>query len=456
LRLHRRVLEESRRVALRAGAPAPLLRAQARAPRPQLSVGDTIANLARIRVPKIDYPDFCSRYEAITARRVFTGTRIVMFEDMSAPLAGTMDAAYESVGREFDAHMYSALVANFGDPLALDSLLDRNGQIAIVFTPMVNTWGIGGFVVSCDFYPEAVAPSSNVGEMVYAPVPLPVPAGFPLDAASYWRWLVRTVVMHEGKHLTAFAERLSRGAPPEEVWLEEGSAVLAEELWSRGVYGTAWKGDATYGETLYCDVRPDWPECAGRPFSMFNAFALLYEFARPARRHSPLGWTADDDFTFYGSAWSLLRWTVDHHATGEETFLRELIQEPMRTGVENLEARAGRPFADLATDWMLASVADNLLTTERPQLRHPSWHTRSVFAGMSGDFPDVFPHGFPFEFFPLTGPSRSSLTPVDEVRGGSAAFFDVTNYPATQLLELRALGGGPPDPALRMAIVRVQ
>jgi hypothetical protein len=92
--------------------------------------------------------------------------------------------------------MYPKLVANFGDPLALDSLLDRNDRIAIVLTPMVNAWGIGGLVVSCDFYPATIAPSSNTGEVLYAPVPLPVPPGYPLDPATHWLWYW-TIIMHE-------------------------------------------------------------------------------------------------------------------------------------------------------------------------------------------------------------------------------------------------------------------
>jgi hypothetical protein len=450
------VLEGSRRLALAAGAPAPLLRAGAAATGPQPSAADTIGNLARIRVPRIDYPDFCSRYQAVTARRAFTGQHVVIFEDNAAPLAGTMDAVYEQIGNEFDTVMFPQLVAAFGDPLVLDSLLDRNDRIVMLFTPLVNAWGIGGFVTSCDFYPETVAPSSNTGEIFYGAAPIPVPPGFPLDAATYWRWRTRTVVMHEGKHLAAYAQRLSRGAPLEEVWLEEGSAVLAEELWSRGVYRTAWKGDATYRQTLFCDVRPDQLQCNGRPYSMFNAFAFLYDFATPARRHSPLGWTSDDDVTFYGSAWSLLRWATDQYAPDEDAFLRALVQDPSRTGVANLEAHTGRPFADLVTDWFLASLADNLagVTAERPELSHPSWNTRDVFLGMSNDFPEDFPYWFPFAFF--FPESQTFLQPVDVVRGGSAALFDLTSSQAGQLLELRAWGGGAPDPALRVAILRIE
>ena len=454
---HRRLLEQSRALSQRAGPPAPLLRA-ARQQSPQRSVTALINGVARVRIPKLEDPDFCSSYRTIAARVVFTGAHVVILEDNAAPLAGTMDYHYALLGQEFDGAMYPKLLANFGNPLALDSLLDRDGRIAMVFSPVVNSYGIGGFVVSCDFYPESVAPSSNTGEIFYAQVPLTPGGGFNGFSGEVWRWLTRTIAMHEAKHITAFAERLSRGAPIEDTWLEEASAVLAEELWSRGIYFNNWKGDATYRSTIYCDVRPTWDECAGRPFSMFNAFAFLYDYVTQLDRKTPLGPTSYDDATFYGSGWSFLRWAVDQSATTEADFLKQLIQEPALTGVANLEARSQRPFPEMLPEWADALYHDSwALPPTRPTWSMPSWKLDDIFAGMRQDFPADFPDphpvrgrewtlGYPFEWKPVT------LAP------GGWALLTGNGMPhgAPQLVSILSGGEGPLPPSLHVQIIRVR
>jgi len=452
---HRRLLESSRTLVRRLGPPAPLLRA-ARRLTPQLSVTATINGVARIRIPRLEDPDFCASYQSIDARVVYIGTHVTIFEDKAAPLAGTMDGYYASVGAEFDNVMFAKLLANFGNPLALDSLLDNNGRIAMVFSPVVNRYGAGGFVVSCDFYPESVAPSSNTGEIFYAQVPTAGGTGFGAYTADVWRWLIRSVVMHESKHLTAFAERLSRGAPLEDTWLEEASAVLAEELWSRGIYGTAWKGNATYRQTLYCDVRPTFPECAGRPYSMFNPFAFLYDYIRQLENRTPLGPTSYDDASFYGSGWSLLRWAVDQSDLPEATFLSQLVQETSVTGAANLSARLGRPFDEMLSDWSLALYYENWGQTPlRPAWTVPSWNIEDVFVGMNQDFYQDFPDGHP-----LRGRGWSLgpfVLPVSNLPPGGWALFATSGYHnRQQLLEFRPTPGSQLPPTLRVQLLRLQ
>ena len=459
LGLHRRILEASRALVQRVGPPAPLLRAR---PRPAASIADSIANLVRFRVPDVYRPDFCASYTAVTARRAFVGTHLDIYEDVTSQVAGRMDAAFTQVGQEFESVMYPELLANFGNPLALDSLLDRNGKIVVLVSPVVNL-SAAGFVVSCDFYPESVAPSSNTGEILYVFAPTNSAGGFANGTVQYWLWLIRSVMMHESKHVTALAERLARGAPPEETWLEEGTAVIAEELWSRGIYGTAWKGNAGYQQTLFCDVRPTAGACAGRPFAMFNAFALLYDFsdgyaAPPGNEaHTPLGPIDPTDVTFYGSTWSLVRWTIDQYASTEEGFLKALIQDPVRTGIANLEARAGRGYVDLTSSWLLASVLDDQpgLTGITPEFTSPSWDLRSIYAGMNADFPSDFPLEFPYRA--RTVGFGAFTIPIQVLSRGTGSVFRIEGAQAArQMIALRALGGGPPPPGLVIEILRVQ
>jgi uncharacterized protein YjdB len=393
--VHRRLIEGARRLALRVGPLSPLLRSSLQL-RPSLSVTATIGGIAEVRVPRLEDSDFCASYSSIRARIAYTGMHVTILEDVAAPLAGTMDADYRALGEEFDNVMYPKVLEYFGNPLALDSLLDANGRIAMLFTPRVNQYGVGGFVVSCDFYPESVAPSSNTGEIFYGPVPLHSGSGYSLFTRDVWRWLIRAIAMHETKHLAAFAERLSRGAPLEETWIEEGSAVLAEELWSRGIYGTAWKSNANYQQTLHCDVRPTLPACAGRPYAMFNAFAFFYDYLARLNRRTPLGPQTFDDASFYGSSWALLRWTIDHYAASEADFLKALTQEPILTGLGNLESRIGSPFTDWLPEWGYALHLDSWgQAAPRPTLTFPGWDLQNIFVSMSTNFPTDFPDGHP-------------------------------------------------------------
>ncbi len=454
--LHRRLLEESRRLAGRAGPPAPLLRAR---PRVQASVADSVGSLVRFRIPQVDRADFCSSYQGVVTRRAYRGRHLEIYEDTAGPAAGQMDSVYERIGAEFDAVMFPILATNFGDPLALDSLLDHNGRISLVVSPLVEAYA-AGFVVTCDFYPESVAPSSNTGETIY--VPAARHAGSPPFDGSpdYWLWATRSVLMHEAKHVAAFAQRLLRGAPLEETWLEEGSAVVAEELWARTVYHTTWRGHARYGESLYCDVRPTNLFCAGRPYAMFNAFAFLYVFGQPAATgnevHTPLGPVSFSDASFYGSAWALLRWAIDQYATDESEFLRALVADPVLTGTANLEARAGRSLSAITADWLLASLNDTRrlpFVLPSTPYGNPSWRYADIFTGMATDFPLDF--GAP----PIG--ARAAVTPiftinVPELRGGTASAVVVSPLSKGQLLELRGPGGAPPPSGLELRILRWQ
>jgi uncharacterized protein YjdB len=446
---HRRVLEGNREFMNRVGPPAPLLR-MARGLKPQLSVSARVGDLVAIRVPRINYPDFCSRYTTVTGRLVYSGQHVIMFEDVNAPLARAMDNSFTTVGPQVDNLMWNVVQANFGNPLALDSLLDRNARVAILFSPMVNNFGVGGFVTSCDFYPETAAPSSNTGEIIYSPVPTAFGQGFQDYTPQVWRWLIPTTLVHELKHVAAFAERFSRGAPPEDTWLEEATAVVSQELWARATYGTTWKGEATYPATLYCDVRPTWPQCLGRPNAMFDVFALLYEFGARHESRTPLGPMAYDDATFYGSGWSLVRWTIDAYATSEPDFLRTLTAEPNLVGVANLAARAGHPFADLATNWSLALRVDGAIQPGAPQFA--SWDLSSIFLGMAQDFPSDFQTNQPFVERGLyfVGGGSANIT----MPGGAFTLFRYDFPPPNQVIQIFGPTGGLVSDKLVVQLMR--
>ncbi|MFP5355624.1 MAG: Ig-like domain-containing protein, partial [Gemmatimonadota bacterium] len=67
-------------------------------------------------------------FDTLRARVVYVGPKLIIMEDSLAPLAGTMDNEYQAIGTEFDRDMFGYL-ANFGDPLVLDSETDNNGRV---------------------------------------------------------------------------------------------------------------------------------------------------------------------------------------------------------------------------------------------------------------------------------------------------------------------------------------
>ena len=168
----------------------------------------------------------------------------------------------------------------------------------MLFTPIVNSQfqGLEGFVTACDFLTVADCPATNRSEVFYASVPTLLTTSdgsdprYDLRTPVGWYNEVRGLVMHETKHITALAEKFSRGSEPmfDESWLEEATAQIARELYARTIYGTAWKGNATYQQTLSCEVRL----CPGYSFLMFDHFMFLADYEAHPDSLSPLtaGW----------------------------------------------------------------------------------------------------------------------------------------------------------------------
>ena len=436
------------------------------------AVGTIISN---VHIPNLNVSNFCSTFYTISARVAYVGTKSIIYEDVANPLAGTIDTTYTQIGQEFDNTMYPILTANFGDPLALDPLTDNNGREIMVFSNQINVNmpALGGFVVSCDL----VAPNttnntgSNFGEYFYAKVP--TIAGTFLDAGNTppnWRWSIRGTIIHESKHITAFAEKLARSPSPvfEQSWLEESTARVSEELYERAIYSFAQKSNIGYGTSAnqvgpYCGIRG----CLGRPrgfIRVFQDFASIPTSTSPggwftnSEDRSPLGRADASDFSFYATGWSLVRWAVDQaSALTESAFLKAIVQETAKSGVANLEARTGRLFADMQPEWTLAMILDDYpaFTPALATLKQPSWNFRDVFAGLQNDFPQTYATAWPLLPFVRT---FGAFTFDYHVLPGTASFTELKGtQSAKQLIELKAAGtstaAAPAE--LRIAIVRV-
>jgi hypothetical protein len=303
-----------------------------------------------------------------------------------------------------------------------------------------------------------------VGEFFYAEVPVPA-AGTPGaegTAITNWRRIMRSTLVHEVKHITANAERFARDADVlEESWLEEATAQQASEIWSRQLYGRAWKANVGWDEGPSCDFDAPNGPCGDNAIAILHHFIWLHDYYANVGSKSPLS-SPGVDGTIYGSAWSFVRWATDQYGSDEGTFLRALVQQQNDVGVANLSARTGRSFAEMVGHWSLATLVDDLpgLAPTDPRLSIPSWNTRSILSGMSRELRTAgggIP--FPIEFPLLTrtldpGASLDVQATITSLPGGGFTpwLFGVGTVPRT--LAVRSMNQGLAPAGIGMAIVR--
>ena len=466
---HVALLDANRRIAA-TGVLRPV------APRGAALVAPTVGSIVPVRIPAIGAPTLCSEFTPIQARIVHVGERIAVLEDTAtvvdgrATLAGQLDAQYAAIGAELDTRGWAA-VQQFGNPLVMDGRLDDNGRVLVVFSPRVNQRAAGtvlAAVVNCDFFPRAQFAASNTGEYLYAQVPTSAAEGMGAGTVARWRHEMRATLVHELKHVTAYAERIVRGQPLEESWLEEATARHAEELYARAAYGVARYADAGFGATLACELRandPAYPACADAPRAMRPHLEALWSFLDAPTALSPLGPSAPGDFTFYGSGWALTRWLLDAETANESAVLAALTTSA-QSGVANLEARTGRAWDELLPEWTLAMVSDGRpgLVTSSRRVRFPSWELRGLFAGLcdatgSCDAPGTtapYARAWPVRPLQLEAGAFSAEFPSVAPGGFAVLELVVTGATARQVIELRGYRGASLPTGVRLGILRIE
>ena len=206
----------------------------------------------------------CTSVDSIGARTVAVGQHVIVLADTNLttwPQSLRPDSSfYQSFAAEYDQVTWPHIIANVGDPLAFDQSLSKLGKVTVTITPILNAFGgsTGGSVVAfvngCDFFPFATtgaqADLSNQTEMFYSWVP--GSNGF--DVAT-WENGLRATAAHETKHIVSYAARIINDSPVlEEVWLEEGTAQVSSEIWERNFSQATWKGQATFVQTIACEV----------------------------------------------------------------------------------------------------------------------------------------------------------------------------------------------------------
>jgi len=326
-------------------------------------------------------------------------------------------------------------------------------------------------VTACDFYPPDdpahPVPASNRAEIFYASVPEASLGSF-LNPRTLpgWRAWIRGTTIHESKHITAYAEKLSdpNAETLEESWLEEGTAQLAIELYARTKYpDVSWKSNATYATTVQCDFNPtSGGACYHGQFLMGDHFLELYFYDRANETKSYLS-SGRVDGTIYGSAWEFARWVTDQYGTTEGGFLKSIVSETHITGVENIENKTGHRYPELNGYFTLSLLADDYPSFSPPndgKYTFPSWNMPDIMAGLASE-------GLTSGGTPLDDPSPlithsvsfgSFDVVVPALAGGSGSLFELSGTQSgRQLVELRdGANALPPSSPLRLAILRVQ
>ncbi len=408
-------------------------------------------------------------------KAVYVGTRSIIWEDGANTLLSTdnsdLAGYYRRLGQIFDQDQFQSLKNTFGDPLLRDTLTDNDGRIHMVFSQRVN--GVAAaYVTFCDQFPRTMNPGSNFGEVFYGSVP--VTAGSNTSSTSFpdgWFYFMARTVVHEVKHIVSLAARVQNNAPVlESSWLEEGTARHAEELWVReSLHQVPWKGNAGFGNAssngIYCDFHPQDATCNAADVLRRPGYGMRRQFNEIREKLlAPWNWSPYGDATgqsgsvFYQTAWSLVRYTIDRYAASDVAFFKTLINSSTN-GTTNLATTAGVPLDQLIGGWGLALFADDYpgLVSPSADLQFPTWNLRNIYAGLnaSPNWATRFPNPFPIQ--PAQISFGAFVQSQAGLRGGAHAYYEISGAsPATQLLQLRASGGGAPSANLRIAIARLQ
>jgi hypothetical protein len=396
--------------------------------------------------------DPCVVSSDVRARVVARGDRALVLEDIGAPLAGRADSIVSRLHAEIETAILPLLETHFGDALARIAAAD-GPRLRILLTPAVNSLaGVSGFTSIGDLLDPADCAAGNAVPVFYGFVPTDDSPGYgngiALTRANWYR-LVRATVVHETKHIIAFATRVLAGTQRlEERWLEEGTALVAEELYARTVFGYGRSDNTGFRASLFCERRPDsaaFPECRDKPLIMLTHFTLLARHLSTFEARSVFAAAAPGDNAYYGAAWSLVRWTLDHHAPAEADFLRALTTDLEHTGRANLATHAGVPFDGLFSGWLAALALDDrpgFVPTD-PRQTFAGWNYRDIYAGLQQELPVLFPRAYPLATRSV--PAGTFDVEARNVPGGSAVFLEIgASANARQLIDVTIDATEPP------------
>ena len=388
------------------------------------------------------------KFASSTAQLKFIGNHILLYVAVDAP-STVAEEDLQRIGELFDSRLYDRVVSVFGS----ESDLDRNGRVIVLMSPSVNglvtraecgTGFIAGYFYPNDLYLRNQ--QSNKGEVFYTIVPDPQGTVSCPHSITSVRRLVPGTFVHEFQHMISFNQHvLARGGSTEDVWLNEGLSLIAEETTGR------------FYEELYA---PPTGALFADSAAMFVEDVLVnaYNYLFASKSYSVTTFKDFGELQERGAAWLFLRWLGDQK--GDQIFSR-LVQTRL-TSIENVQDKARESFPALFGDFAIAAAADI------PGFARASLAPRFRFAPRPRglDYTTVFQRlSFPGKTFP-SPVQFSSLQPYSSASTqnmvqGTMAFFNLqtASLPAPSVGLVFTAGNGSAFPATlnaQVGIVRVE
>ena len=406
-------------------------------------VGDVVS----YRVGDAASSNFCSTYSQVSATVKAIGTRAIIAQDVTAPARGYTDEDFRALAEEFDQLIYPVDARWFGE--ATDVNADQH--ITILFTPAINRLSppgvsgfVGGFFVFSDLLPRAIpsqqwrCDASNEQEIMYLFTPDPdgtingnrhtVPSA---------REAARGTLAHELQHMINHGIRQSRSASVEATWLNEGLSHFAEEAVGRASRGYGDSRRLTWNDVLF--ELDDFDS-----FFRQNLLRLRSWMERPDLA-SPIS-QSTSTLAPRGAAWALVRYSIDQYSAGDApAFVRALVAGP-EVGVQNLEARARTPLAEIIPGYLIANFGPATESGAAARYRYGAWDMRDVMLNLNGGL-------HPLLVTPLAGKSTGQSA------AGSGSYFTIARPASAAAASFRmrsSTGGAVEFEDARVVLLRVK
>lgn len=358
-----------------------LVETQHRGPRPD-AITPGVPSVGALMNINVETDNTCSTSDTRQARVEVVGTHIIVMQEVSggSPVIanGLTTADYQEIADEFDSTIWPAVTAAFGVPADIDS----NTRVIAFYTSAVNQLTppssqtfVDGFFFSRDLSPAANCATSNVGEMIYTLMADPNGTiNGNARSVSFVKETTLRTLAHELEHLINASRRMYVNTPFvafEEEWLDEGLALIAEELvfyQAATLTPRANLGVGEVGAQIEAFFRYAEPN-----FAKLRSWLL-------APQASGLTQTDDDDAT-RGQAWAFLRYASDRRGGTEATFWQGLINT-QQTGLTNLETNLGTDAEPWIADFAMTTYSDDATTGVAAQFTQPSWKFREIFENL--------------------------------------------------------------------------
>jgi hypothetical protein len=378
------------------------------------------------------------------------GRKVQIALDVNAPAAGFSTTDFTAIATEFDNVIYKTDTLWFGSPTDIN----KDGRVTVLYTPEVNKFTkkgsssfIGGFFWGGDLFTQAdykaanlTCPQTNEQEIFYLLAADPTGAFSDPRSTALVRQATRGTIAHEFQHMINQGIRqFNQNADPFEVdWLNEGLSHFAEEA-----VGRASRQFGDFQSLSFADVRANADDY--NAYFQQNLARFSTWLARPDTS-SPISSRADQDLAPRGAAWALLRYTAEQFAPGNaRAFFRRLVAGP-RSSVTNLVQKAGVPFDQIISGWLIANYTDNVgVTGLDPRYSYTSWNMRDAVAGaVGGNYPlRVQTPGAPFATTAQSGSGNYFVAPR------------AANAPASTFKMLDPGGGNVSFMGARVYVVRL-